>query len=195
MSWLECMFARTGMVSSWFIAVPSAKLNTLRVRWQATNIDWLSQLVVSRHFFKEVQVSYGLLTLGELSARRKVNRNPRILDSEKVCGVGNRLSLRYLRREKKISEAWKIRLKGTGVLELRVRSDGWSGAGNHWRGEMVALESQGNGKHKDVRLHSDPRHPTRSHINTTLSGLLWKPAKCLHAFQRPCTLWNESDGL
>lgn len=61
---------------------------------------------MSRHFFKEVQVSYGLLTLGELSARRKVNRNPRILDSEKVCGVGNRLSLKYLRREKKISEAW-----------------------------------------------------------------------------------------
>lgn len=52
-------------------------------------------------------------------ARRKVNRNPGILNSEKMRGVGNRLSPRYLRGGKKISEAWKIRHKGTEVFELK----------------------------------------------------------------------------
>lgn len=37
---LECMFVWTGMMSSWFIAVPSFKLSALHVGWQETNIDW-----------------------------------------------------------------------------------------------------------------------------------------------------------
>lgn len=77
-----------------------------------TLIDESISSVKTFFFFLRSQGKLWAAHSGGLTARRKVNRNPGILNSDKTCGVGNRLSPRYLRGEKKISEAWQIRPKG-----------------------------------------------------------------------------------
>ena len=56
---------------------------------------------VKTFFKKRSQGKLWAAYSGGLMARRKVNRNPGILNLDKTCGVGNRLSPRYLRGGKK----------------------------------------------------------------------------------------------
>lgn len=108
-------------MSSQFITVPVATLSAAHIRWQETDLESLSQLVSRDFIFLRNQGKLWVANSGGLAARRKINRNPGILNSEAVYGIGNRLPPRYLGGEKRISEAWQIRPKGMETFELRIR--------------------------------------------------------------------------
>lgn len=117
-------------------------------------------------------------------ARRKVNRNPGILNSEKMRGVGNRLSPRYLRGGKKISEAWKIRHKGTEVFELKgeVWQMQWGRELLKWRERLCSGSREDQGVRLFARVYIIP--PGLSSVQVSLV-FLWTLSKRLHVFQPP----------